>query len=58
MVAHARRVVVVADASKLERHAFCKICDLGDVDQLITDSAADPNVVAELRAQGVAVDLD
>jgi DeoR family transcriptional regulator, aga operon transcriptional repressor len=56
MVHHARRVVVVADGSKLERHAFCKICDITDVHVLITDSGADPAAVRDLRALGVEVD--
>lgn len=56
MVHHARRVVVVADASKLERHAFCKICDTSSIDALITDTGADEDALRELRALGLAVE--
>lgn len=57
MVEHARRVVVVADGSKLERHAFCKICDISSVHALITDSGADAGAVHDLRALGVEVEI-
>jgi DeoR family transcriptional regulator of aga operon len=56
MAQHARLVVAVADASKLERHAFCKICDISSIDTLITDTGASATAVAELRAMGLAVD--
>lgn len=56
MVEHARQVVVVADASKLERHAFCRICDIGSANVLITDSGANPATIRELRALGVEVE--
>ena len=55
MVQHAGLVVAVADASKLERRAFCKICDISSIDALITDAGADDAAVAELRAMGMSV---
>lgn len=56
MIQHARRVAVVADGSKLERHAFCKICDVNSIDLVITDTGADPAAVRELRSCGVEVE--
>ena len=56
MVQHARQVVAVADSSKLNGHAFWKICDLASIHSLVTDSGADPAVVAQLRAAGVVVE--
>jgi DeoR family transcriptional regulator of aga operon len=50
-----RRVVVVADSSKLGRTAFAHICDLSEVDDVITDSEADPVVLKELADAGVHV---
>ena len=41
-MARAERVAVVADSSKLGEAAFARICELGDVDELITDDGADP----------------
>ena len=56
MVQHAGLVVAVADRSKLERRAFCKICDISSIDALITDTGASAAVVADLRATGMTVD--
>jgi DeoR family transcriptional regulator, aga operon transcriptional repressor len=41
MAVRAERVVVVADASKLAERAFAKICDIGEIDLLVTDANAD-----------------
>lgn len=51
----ARRVIVVADSSKLGRQGFTPIVPLSDVHVLITDVGADPELVAEIRAVGVEV---
>lgn len=51
----ARRVVALADWSKLGRQGFTPIVPLADVDLLITDVGADPERVAEIRAAGVEV---
>jgi DeoR/GlpR family transcriptional regulator of sugar metabolism len=55
--ARARRVVALADSSKLGRQGFTPILQLSDVDLLITDAGADPEQVAEIRAAGVEVFL-
>lgn len=55
MIAAARRVVVLADAGKFQPAAFCTICDVTAVQELITDSAADPVALAALRELGVKV---
>jgi len=52
-----RRVVAVADSSKIGRQGFKPIVSLSDVDILITDTAADPERIAEIRAAGVEVML-
>ncbi len=57
MIAAARRVVVLADATKFQPAAFCTICDAARVHELITDAAADPALLAQLRDLGVAVTL-
>lgn len=51
----ARRVIALADASKLGRQGFRPIVPLADVDLLITDTSADPARVDEIRAAGVEV---
>ena len=55
MIDRARRVVVVADASKIGRVAFARICELDRVDELITDDHADPAAVAAFGEVGVRV---
>jgi DeoR/GlpR family transcriptional regulator of sugar metabolism len=52
-----RRVVAVADSSKIGRQGFKPIISLADLDVLITDTAANPDRVAEIRAAGVEVIL-
>lgn len=55
LAARARRVVVVADASKLGRTAFTRIVPVTAVHTLITDTGADPEVAGAIRAAGVEV---
>jgi DeoR/GlpR family transcriptional regulator of sugar metabolism len=50
-----QRVIAVADSSKLGRVAFGHICDLGDIDILLTDAGAGEQTVDDLRAAGVDV---
>lgn len=51
----ARRVIALADSSKLGRQGFTPIVPLSDIHVLITDTGADPGLVAEIRASGVEV---
>jgi DeoR family transcriptional regulator of aga operon len=55
LIERARRVIVVADGSKIGRLAFARICDVDDVDELITDGAADGAEVARIEGAGVLV---
>lgn len=57
MIRRAKQVVVVADSSKLGRIAFAQICGLTDVHQVITDVAADAEVVRQLESVGLRVAL-
>ena len=57
LIDRARRVVVVADSSKLGQVAFARICGLEDVDELITDGDADAAEVEAVRAAGLEVTL-
>jgi DeoR family transcriptional regulator, aga operon transcriptional repressor len=47
MAVRAERVVVVADGSKLGNRAFAKICEIGEVDVLVTDESADTSPFEE-----------
>ena len=55
MVARAKRVVVIADSSKLGGHAFARICPISKIETLVTDSGATPTIVAAFREAGVHV---
>jgi DeoR/GlpR family transcriptional regulator of sugar metabolism len=50
-----QRVIAVADSTKLGRVAFGHVCDLDDIDILLTDGGADQQQVEQLRAAGVDV---
>jgi len=55
LISRARRVVVVADASKVGKLAFVRICALDLVDELITDASAPAAELRALAEAGVAV---
>jgi DeoR family transcriptional regulator, aga operon transcriptional repressor len=55
MVARAKRVVIIADSSKLGGHAFARICPIERVHTLVTDSGAEQERLAEFEAAGVHV---
>jgi DeoR family transcriptional regulator of aga operon len=48
---------VVADCSKLGAVAFVRLCQVSEIDILVTDSAAPPEVIEALRAADVDVIL-
>jgi DeoR family transcriptional regulator of aga operon len=55
MVRQAREVIVVADSSKLGLVSPSVICPLSEIDLLITDSEASPELIAAIEAAGVIV---
>jgi DeoR/GlpR family transcriptional regulator of sugar metabolism len=55
MAEHANRVVAVADASKIGRRAFARICTIERIETFITDSTADDDAVQPLLDAGVKV---
>jgi DeoR family transcriptional regulator of aga operon len=57
MIAISRQVVAVADSSKLLRRNISLIARVEQLHMLITDTAANPDVVAELERRGVDVRL-
>ena len=57
MIAISRQVIAVADSSKLLRRNISLIARVDQLHMLITDSGADPVVVAELERRGVDVRL-
>jgi DeoR family transcriptional regulator of aga operon len=55
LIERADRVVVVADSSKIGRIAFARICNLDQVDELITDEGGHDDTAAALEQAGIQV---
>jgi len=55
MAQRAQRVAIVADSSKLGRRSFARVCDVDDIDVLITDATEDAPAVAALADKGIRV---
>jgi DeoR family fructose operon transcriptional repressor len=55
MIQSARRVVVVADHTKLGEDYFARFADLDDVDMIITDDQADEELASLIEAKGPTV---
>jgi DeoR family transcriptional regulator, aga operon transcriptional repressor len=55
LLKRSKRAVVLADSTKLGTVAFATICDLTEVDTLITDTDADPAELDRLRSVGLTV---
>ena len=57
MIQISREVTIVADSSKLGRRSLSIIAKTESVHRIITDTDADPAIVADLRSRGVIVQL-
>ncbi len=57
MIESSRRAVVLADHTKFGNDHFAKFGQLADIDTVITDSAAEPELVEQLRSAGPRVVL-
>jgi DeoR family transcriptional regulator of aga operon len=57
MVTHAQRVIVVADGSKVGRVTLARVAGTDQIDDLVTDSSADPEELQALRDAGVTVHI-
>ncbi|MFE2755569.1 DeoR/GlpR family DNA-binding transcription regulator [Actinosynnema sp. NPDC059335] len=56
-VAASTRVIAAVDGSKFGRSAFGRVCPVGAIDVLVTDSGAPEDEVARIREAGVEVRL-
>ena len=57
MIQSVQKTIVLADASKFGKKGFGKICNLEDVDQIITNKSASKQFVSTLEAKGIEVIL-
>ena len=55
MIDAATKTIVLADSSKFGRRGFSKICDVGEVDMVITDSGTPRKMIEAMQEQGVKV---
>ncbi len=55
MIASARHVTVLADSSKLGRHALFQVCGPEKIHRLVTDRAPDEAIASVMRAAGVDI---
>ena len=55
MLQAARHRILVADGSKVGEVELAYLCDVDDVDLLITDNSADPAILAALRERGLEI---
>jgi DeoR family fructose operon transcriptional repressor len=55
MIHGAQRVIFCMDSSKLGRKSVSALCDLDQIDTIVTDSGASAEVVEALKAKGVEV---
>lgn len=55
MIGLAQTVVVMADSSKFDRRGLGKICNLEQIDYIITDKEVNPATVAKIEKTGVRV---
>ncbi|MBK1881630.1 DeoR/GlpR transcriptional regulator [Luteolibacter pohnpeiensis] len=49
------RVIILADSSKLGARSAYRFADLSDIDILVTDDAAAPEILARFKAAGITV---
>ena len=57
LIQRSKRVIVVADGSKLGRTLLARISPVDVIDDLVTDSHADPTEVEYLRQAGICVHI-
>lgn len=55
MIASARHVTVLADSSKLGRHALFQVCEASQIDRLVTDRMPERQLAEALRSAGVEI---
>ena len=57
MIRSAQRTIVLCDSSKFSRRGFSRICDIDDVDQIITDPGIPPHTLNALQQRGIEVTI-
>lgn len=55
MMASARHTTILADSSKIGRHALFQVCEATEVDRLVTDRLPEPGLASVLASAGVEI---
>ncbi len=55
VIDRARKVIALADFSKFGTQAMCRVCDVTEIDILITDEKAPAHILKELEKQGIQI---
>ncbi len=55
MMRAAQQTILLVDSTKFGRRGFSKICDVDEVDEIITDSRIPPHYLDQLRESGIKV---
>lgn len=55
MVEAAEQVIVLADSSKFKRRGLAKICNLDQIDYIVTDAGVPDKILKKLQEFGVRV---
>ncbi len=57
MIRSAQKTVVLTDSTKFDRRGFSRICDIDEVDHVITDSGIPQYILDALRQRGIEVTI-
>lgn len=57
MIQAAQKTIVLADSSKFGRRGFCKIADMEEVDQIITDSGISTSTAQTIEEMGIELTI-
>lgn len=55
MIRSAQKIIVLTDSTKFGRRGFSRICDVDEVNQIITDTGIPQHILDELRQRGIDV---
>lgn len=55
MIRSAQKIIVLTDSTKFGRRGFSRICDVDEVNQIITDPGIPQHILDELRQRGIDV---
>lgn len=57
MIESAQKIIILADSSKFNRKGFGKICELSEIDHIITDSGITESMSKAIKAMGIQLTL-